>query len=628
MKIQRLTSLVAGLALACGLVGCEGDSTAPATTAANSDAAKNDAAKNDVAKNDVAKNDAAKNDDATESNKDAADSSTATTNTPDNNAADTHPVAVAGEHDWPQWGGSPTKNNTPADTPIPSDWEPGDFNDETGEWIPGSGKNIKWVSRLGSQTYGNPVIANGQVYVGTNNGAGYLERYPFDVDLGVLLCFRESDGEFLWQHSNEKLIIARVQDWPLQGICCAPCVEGDRLWYVTSRGTVVCLDTQGFRDGENDGPVQDEKVPAENEADVIWEFDMLKEIQLFQHNMCACSVTISGDYLFVNTSNGVDESHINIPSPDAPSFMAMNKNTGEVIWTDNSPGVNIVHGQWSSPAYAVINGRPQVIFPGGDGYIRSFDPAGDGQGNAKLLWKFDCNPKESKWILGGRGTRNNLISTAVVYDDKVYIVVGQDPEHGEGEGHMWCIDPTKDGDISPTLAVDSSGNPLPHRRLQAVDEAAGERAVDNPNSGAIWHYNGTDLNGNGKLEWEESLHRSVATCTIKDDLLYVADFSGLFHCVDAQTGKAYWTYDMLSDAWGSALVVDGKVIIGDGSGEIMVFKHGKEMEVLTADINMGNAVYSTPVVANGVMYIANKSHLFAIVPEGASETAPAQTPQQ
>ncbi|MDA7979216.1 MAG: PQQ-binding-like beta-propeller repeat protein [Pirellulales bacterium] len=530
----------------------------------------------------------------------------------DSDTAESVAAQGAGPLDWPQWGGSTSKNNTPNATNVPSKWDAGDFDPQTGDWIPGSGQNIKWVAKLGSQSYGNPVVANGQVYVGTNNGAGYLKRYPYDVDLGVLACFRESDGEFLWQHSSEKLVNATEQDWPLQGICCAPCVEGDRLWIVTSRGVVVCLDTQGFRDGENDGPFASEESTAEDEADTIWEYDMLKEINLFQHNMCSCSVTVWKDYLFVNTSNGVDESHDEIPSPEAPSFIALNKNTGELLWADNSPGVNILHGQWSSPTFAEIDGQPQVIFPGGDGYVRSFDPAGDGNGNAKLLWKFDTNPKDSKWIRGGRGTRNNIIGTAVVYDNKIYLAAGQDPEHGEGIGHLWCIDPTKRGDISPTLVFDASDNPVPHRRLQAAILEEGDVIRDNENSGAIWGYIGTDINSDGEIEWEEEMHRSITTPVIKDDLLYIADFSGLFHCVDAQSGKAVWTYDMFSAAWGSALVVDGKVYIGDEDGDVTVFKHGREMEKIS-EINMGNAVYSTPIIANGVLYLANKTHLFAIV---------------
>ncbi|HUG71168.1 MAG TPA: HEAT repeat domain-containing protein, partial [Pirellulaceae bacterium] len=124
-----------------------------------------------------------------------------------------------GAHDWPQLGGSRFRNNTPAGTNIPTTWNIGKFDRRTGEWISDDAVNIKWVARLGSQSYGNPVVANGKIYVGTNNGASHLKRYPSNVDLGCLLCFRESDGKFLWQYSSEKLPTGRVHDWPLQGIC-------------------------------------------------------------------------------------------------------------------------------------------------------------------------------------------------------------------------------------------------------------------------------------------------------------------------------------------------------------------------------------------------------------------------
>ena len=652
---------------------------------------------------------------------------------------------------------------------MPTDWDVGTFDRKSGQWNADGSENIKWVARVGSQTYGNPVVADGQVYVGTNNGAGHLSRYPGDIDLGCLIAFREEDGEFLWQHSSEKLPTGRVHDWPLQGICCAPLVEEERLWFVTSRGEVVCLDTQGYYDGEDDGPhqgglarlfkeapdldtgldqgtisgalqavmaakgadmsgrirvkgeeneftvtvraksgtttysaqvadgritVNDEsgqvlvdeptsltaglsegqlssalsallesrgypvasvqnvegssrswEVTADvdgvtrtltirmegpnlsayksvglqdkHEADTIWSYDMMAELGVSQHNMCSCSVTALGDILFVNTSNGVDESHINIPNVKAPSFIAMDKNSGELLWADGSPGENILHGQWSSPTVAEIGGVTQAIFAGGDGWVYTFTANEGSSGAPELLWKFDANPKTSEWVLGGRGTRNNIIATPVVYKDRVYVAVGQDPEHGEGIGHLWCIDPTKRGDVSAELAVhvDDRATPIPHRRLQAVDEEEGEVAIDNPNSAVIWHYAQVDQNGDGDFEFEETMHRSCGTVAIKDDLLFIADFSGLFHCLDAMTGKVHWTYDMMSAAWGSPLIVDDKVYIGDEDGEVAIFNFTSEPHDPIAEVDMRNSVYSTPIVANGVMYISNKTHLFAILPD-------------
>jgi outer membrane protein assembly factor BamB len=533
--------------------------------------------------------------------------------------------------DWPQWGGSSCRNNTPVGHNIPTEWKIGKIDTKTGKWDPTGSKNILWVAQLGSRSYGGPVVAGGHAYVGTNNAGGWLKRYPGDtVDLGVLLCFDINNGHFLWQHSSEKLPTGRVNDWPMEGLCCTPLIEGNRLWFVTSRCEVRCLDTEGFRDGENNGPYKDEPVVADDEADVIWSVDMMKELGVAPHNMSACSVTTAGDLLFVCTSNGVDVEHNYIPAPSAPSFLCMDKNTGKILWSDSSPGGNILHGQWSSPSYGVFDGQPQVMFGGGDGWLYSFDPKGDGNGHSKLLWKFDCNPKTALYTLGPTATRNHLIGSPVIYDGHVYIAVGEDPEHGEGIGHLWCIDPTKRGDVSPELAFNSKDpkTPIPPKRVQAVVEKDGDFARPNPNSAAVWHFSNEDQNGDGKVDFEETMHRTIGSAAIKDDILYIADFSGLFHCLNAKTGKQYWAYDMLASAWGSPLIVDGKVYIGDEDGDIAIFKHSKDpnvamkkdggdMKPAYGEINMGSSVYSTPCVANNVLYISNRTHLFAIA-EGAT----------
>ena len=181
----------------------------------------------------------------------------------------------ASAKDWNQWGGSPHRNNVAEASGMPVEWEPGEFDYESGQWQADTSKNIAWVATLGSQSYGNPVVSNGKIFIGTNNGNGWIERYPAKVDLGCLIAFDVTDGTFLWQDSSEKLSSGRVHDWPLQGICCSPLVEGDRLWYVSSRGEVKCLDTEGFHDGENDGPFIEEVAEDNSEADVVWVLNMM-----------------------------------------------------------------------------------------------------------------------------------------------------------------------------------------------------------------------------------------------------------------------------------------------------------------------------------------------------------------
>src|SRR6202522_3756882 len=132
--------------------------------------------------------------------------------------------------DWPMWGGTPDRNMVSSQHVLTS-------------WDVKTGKNVKWVAQLGSQSYGNPVVAGGQVYVGTNNE---LVRDPKEGgDRGVLMAFRESDGEFLWQHTNAKLASGRANDWPFQGVCSSPLVEGTTVYYVSNRCELVALDSRG-----------------------------------------------------------------------------------------------------------------------------------------------------------------------------------------------------------------------------------------------------------------------------------------------------------------------------------------------------------------------------------------------
>jgi outer membrane protein assembly factor BamB len=520
------------------------------------------------------------------------------------------PGLSAGE--WNQWGGSPSRNNVSAATDLPAEWEVGEFDYRSGKWLGESVKNVKWVARLGSESYGSPVVAEGKVFCATNNEAGYLDRYPANVDLGCLLAFRQSDGSFLWQHSAEKLKAGRNVDWPGVGICCSPLVEGDRLWVVTNRAEVVCLDTEGFRDGENDAPFRDEPSQAENESDGVWTFDMMRTLGVVPRYMCSCSVTAAGDLLLVCTSNGVDASGRRVPAPEAPSFIALDKHSGKLIWADNSPGENILGGQWASPAFAVLDGVPQAIFAGGDGWVYSFLAQPTDDGKPRLLWKFDCNPKDSDW---DRGDRNNIVATPVIYEGRVYVGTGRDPQEGEGQGDLWCIDPTRRGDVSAELVVDAEGKPVSPRRIRAVDEAAGEKVRPNPNSAAVWHYRGHDANGDGEFDFEETMHRTIGMPAIQDDLLVIGDYAGLVHCLDAETGKRHWAYDMLATIWGPPLVADGKVYLGDEDGDVVVFELADACNVL-AENYMQDSVYSGPVAVDQVLYIATRSHLIAIAAEG------------
>jgi len=450
--------------------------------------------------------------------------------------------------DWPMWGGTPDRNMVSTMKGLPTAWDVK------------TKKNVKWVAELGSQAYGNPVVANGVVLVGTNNEG--MRDPAVKGDKGVLMAFRESDGQFLWQAVHDKLAAGRANDWPYQGICSSPLVENGTAYYVSNRGELMAVDIDGFRDGTNDGLVKDEKATRETDADVIWRYDMMEELGVLQHNMANSSPVIYENLIFISTSNGQDESHVNIPSPKAPAIIAVDKTTGKLVWEDNSVGEKILHGQWSSPAVGKIGDTVQVVIGQGDGWVRGFEAK-----TGKKLWEFDLNPKDSVWPK----TRNEVISTPVIHENVVYIANGQDPEHGEGVGHLYAIDPTKRGDITTT--------------------------------GKLWQY--------------DKIRRSISTGSIFNGILFYSDFSGFLHALDAKTGQPFWTHDMFAAIWGSPMVIDGKVYLGDEDGDVAVLAADRTMKLI-AESNMGSSVYSTPVPANGTLFVVNRNQLFALKESGGA----------
>jgi outer membrane protein assembly factor BamB len=460
-----------------------------------------------------------------------------------------------GEPERALFGAFPTRNMVSSETGLPTKWDVK------------TGANVKWTQAVGSQSYAGPVVADGKVFIGTNNEG--VRNPKIKGDKGVVMAFRASDGEFLWQMVTDKLPSGRVNDWPQQGVCATPFVEGKRLYYTSNQAKVVCLDTEGLKDGKNDG-VTTEKYKDDIDGDVIWEFDMMGEVDVFPHNLAASSPMVVGGLVYVTSGNGVDEGHINIPSPRAPSFLALDQATGKLVWESNLPGEKIIHGNWSNATYGVVKGKPQVVFGSGDGWLYSFEPK-----TGQLLWKFDANPPGAVYALGARGTKNDVIASPVIHQDRVYVGVGQDPEHGEGVGNLWAVDASLTGDIT--------------------------------GKGVVWHRGG------------EEFKRTISTVAIEGGVVYAADLSGFLYALDVDTGKLYWKHDMLAAIWASPFVADGKVYLGDEDGDVTVFKAGKTKQIL-AEMNMGNAVYATPFAKDKVLYVLSRNRVFALA-EGA-QSAP------
>lgn len=442
---------------------------------------------------------------------------------------------------------------------------------------PLTGRNILWKVPLGTEMHSTPVVANGRIFIGTNNERS---RDPRRIgDRGIELCLDAKDGHLLWQLAVPKVTNSIYWDWPKAGICSPPTVESNRVYLVSNRGEILCLDIDGLANG-NDGPFTDEAkhaTPAGGEpvelgpldADIVWVFDMIRECGVRQHDSAHGSIMIHGNNLYVNTSNGVDDSHKIINAPDAPSLVVVDKRTSKLVARDEEKiGPDVFHCTWSSPALGEVNGRTEVFFCGGNGVVYAFEPATDAM--LKKIWQFDFDPAAPKqnihsYLSNRKESPVNMLDMPVLDHGKIYVSGGGDLWWGKNEAWLKCIDATGTGDVTRTA----------------------ER----------WSYPLT--------------RHGISTAAIADGLVYVADCGGKVHCVDAETGKPVWTHETKGDFWSSSLVADGKVFIGTRRGEFLVFAAGREKKVL-ADITLGEPMSATPVAANGVLYVATMKTLYAV----------------
>jgi len=456
----------------------------------------------------------------------------------------------------PMFGGTPFRNmaNT-TEKNVPKEWSVTE----------GKEKNLLWSAKLGDKAYAGPVVADGKVFVGTNN------RNPRDPKVigprAVLMAFGAEDGKFLWQIAHEIPKEEAYKEAIPIGLCSTPVVEGKKLWYVTSGSEVVCASTDGK---------------------VEWKLDMHKDLGIIPFHLSNCSPLVVGDLVMVLTSNGIDDQEGKVPNPKAPSFLALEKNTGKVAWQSALPGEAIIEGQWSNPTLAIVAGKQQVIFPGGDAVLYAFEPT-----TGKLIWKFDCLPGRPKERDADVSPPPYPISTPVFHDGKIYLGLGIYPDHGRppNVSYFLCIDATKTGDVSP-----KSYDP---------------KDPKNKDSALVWAFGGEILPKPKLGQRRVYFSPTISTAAIHDGLVYISEMAGFLSCLDAKTGERYWIHDPKTGVWGSPYYVDGRILLCTEDGEVLQFAAGKEKKALEP-IDMGDKFESTPNVVDGTIYLLSSSKLFAI----------------
>jgi HEAT repeat protein/outer membrane protein assembly factor BamB len=426
------------------------------------------------------------------------------------------------------------------------------------DWDTATGRNIVWSVEVGGETFGRPVVVGDAVYLGTDNATHMNPAYQDDA--GVLAAFQAKDGTFLWQDVAPR-VERGLREFLLPSTTSAPYVEGNRLYYVTAECQLRCLDTQGFRDGENTGPYRNEVFQDNAAADIVWELDMCGRLGVFPHEATNSDVVPVGDLLIVSTSNGRNEGHTRVPAPRAPSLIAVDKRSGDVVWRAIGAGEQVLHGQWSSPVAANVNGRTQVLFGGGDGWLRAYDAA-----SGHEVWRFDGNPKDARWLpRPGVLSRGAIIASPVFADGRVFVAMGQSPGHGNGPSLIHAISPNGQGDVT----------------------------------------------GSRLLWTSRDVGRVVGTPIAKDGLLYVGDLGGTIHCLDAATGAHVWKHETNEAIWGSLLLAGDRLYVGNVEGSMTVLRAGRRKQVL-GQIEMETPLYSPPALVGDALYLATANRLYLI----------------
>lgn len=533
------------------------------------------------------------------------------------------------------------------------DWADCGAKDDAGEVDLKSTRNVKWTAKLGHLTTGSPVVSRGRVFIGTT---------WVDGKEACFLCLDEQTGKLLGTFLCPKPPRDNLEKWAISS---TPTIDGDRLYFVSPHQEALCVDLKtllGERDHRETEDNPQSTTPDKSVLEqvslksILWRYDLFEKLKAYYHHTASSSVLVYGDYVYVCTGNGRSWVPGRIPySPLTPSLVAFHKITGQLVARDDEQiGEQLYRGQYTSPSLGMVNGRPQILFATGDGVCYAFEPVEpaaqvvpdrwmttsmrgpivyfidvedkDTGGLSpseyarstdllsslpkpalplefrfsrkvpamtpvdtiptatvpdvpllKKIWRCDCIPPDYKKLPfypreikgDGRGHPCDIIGTPVCWNNRVYVAIGGDPNHGgrDSKGSVVCIDAARTGDLTE--------------------------------KGKLWTYN--DLN------------QSVSTVAVADGLVFVADTAHRVHCLDADSGRCYWTYSTqkTGTCFSSPLVADGKVYLGK-----TILSASKEFQLRRGIQNDQNTAYSSHCVANGVVFAVIGKRLWALCDKG------------
>ena len=512
----------------------------------------------------------------------------------------------ASPHDWPQFGGTVCRNMISTETGLPDSFAIGDRETPA--------QNIKWVVKFVNNYVGanTATVANGKVFIALKLAKGISDQdkaknyMPFS-------CLDEKTGALLWQ-LNSQSGTHTTKTHSATGNLSVPTVDGNRV-YLYRRNLVVCLTTDGFT-GKNQGPFTDEYkeygLESENQltnkdADIVWMYNLYDELGVKMDHDVVYAPLVFGKYVYVSTGNCMsgpsnDDGRNKLNTENVPCFVALDKETGKLVAAeDEGIARRTIRGQWGTPCVGMVNGKAQILFGGGDGVIYAFEPVGDSppaDGKLKKIWSFDMNRAWTNWNTNYRpggdpfdptkyahtghiyynrrklvrpGAQLFPLGAPVCVDNRVYCALGGDWGSGTESWVYWpggrlvCVDATKTGDIT--------------------------------DNGLVWE--------------NTQVGMSDSTVSIAAGLLYLPDMYGKLFCIDQNTGRTCWLFDLRKPFYSCTMVADGRVYVGNNKGGFLILEASRDFNLLY-ETDMKGWMSGAMTVANKTLFIVAGDSLYAI----------------
>ncbi len=335
-------------------------------------------------------------------------------------------------------------------------------------------------------------------------------------------------------------------------------------------------------------------------------------------------------------SVGADRKHVF-------KVLCLDRATGKVLWDQTAYEGTVYDNRHRKGSYAAptmaTDGQMVYAWFGGEGdglYCYDF--------KGKLMWKTPVGKIASVGM--GPGTSPVLVDNVVVLqcdedEGQKSFIAGIDKKTGK---ELWRTPRRVQSSFATPLVVRSGGrtevvtsgfewiisyDPKTGKELWKT-KGTQSNAVPSPlaGHGMAYVYAGypakktlaIKLGGSGELA-ESSLAWSydkgtayVPSSILYGDYLYLMTDRGILTCLDAKTGKLVYEGGRIpvpATFTASPVAFDGKLLLTSEDGDTYVIKAGPKHEVLATN-TVGEPVYASPAISDGMIFIRGEKSLFCI----------------